>query len=386
MQREHWDMGRNILLLGSTGSIGRQTLDVARELGDRVRIVGLAGHSNLALLRQQAEEFKPEAVVTGPIGREALLGVAPEVLVGSNGMVELCRRPDVDLVVVATAGEAGLLPTLAALESDKLVALANKETLVAAGPVIKEALHSSGGQLVPIDSEHSAIWQCLQGEPDGSIERLTLTASGGALRDRSTEELLAVTPQEALSHPTWQMGRKITIDSANLMNKGLEVIEATWLFDVPMDAVDVMLHAQSIVHSLVTFKDGSTKAQMGLPNMRLPIQYALSHPQRWPNKLERLDLATVGTLDFAPVDLSRYPSLQLALEAGRAGGTYPAVLCAADEIAVEAFLTGAIPFTSIPTVIEAVLDAHENCPTPELDDILEASRWARWTAHRLSAG
>jgi 1-deoxy-D-xylulose-5-phosphate reductoisomerase len=379
-------MGRNILLLGSTGSIGRQTLDVARELGDRVRIAGLAGHTNLPLLRKQTEEFKPDAVVTGPDGRTALLGAAPEVLSGSDGMVELCRRPEVDLVVVATAGEAGLLPTLAALESGKLVALANKETLVAAGPIIKAALHSGGGQLVPIDSEHSAIWQCLQGEPDASIERLTLTASGGALRDRSTEELHAVTPQEALSHPTWHMGRKITIDSANLMNKGLEVIEATWLFDVPMESVDVVLHAQSIVHSLVTFKDGSTKAQLGLPNMRLPIQYALSHPQRWSNRLERLDLAAVGTLDFAPVDLSRYPLLELALRAGRAGGTYPAVLCAADEIAVEAFLTGAIPFTDIPTVVEAVLDTHDNCLAPGLDDILEASRWARWTAHRLSAG
>ena len=301
-------------------------------------------------------------------------------------MVELCRRSEVDLVVVATAGEAGLLPTLAALESGKLVALANKETLVAAGPLIKEALRSGGGRLVPIDSEHSAIWQCLQGEPEGSIERLTLTASGGALRNRSREELDAVTPQEALSHPTWQMGRKITIDSANLMNKGLEVIEATWLFDLPMDAVEVVLHAQSIVHSLVTFTDGSTKAQLGLPNMRLPIQYALSHPDRWPNQLERLDLAAVGTLDFAPVDLSRYPALELALQAGRAGGTYPAVLCAADEVAIDAFLAGAIPFTRIPTVIEGVLDAHDNCPSPGLDDIIESSRWARWTAHRLSAG
>lgn len=386
MRRAWLDMARNILLLGSTGSIGRQTLDVARELADRVRVIGLAGYSNVALLRQQAEEFKPGAVVTTPEGRSALRGSAPEVLVDSAGMVELCRRPEVDLVVVATAGEAGLLPTLAALESGKLVALANKETLVAAGPLIKEALRSGGGELVPIDSEHSAIWQCLQGEPDGSIERLTLTASGGALRDRTKEELHLVTPQEALSHPTWQMGRKITIDSANLMNKGLEVLEATWLFDLPMEAVEVVLHAQSIVHSLVTFRDSSTKAQLGLPNMRLPIQYALSHPQRWPNRLERLELARVGSLDFAPVDFSRYPALALALQAGRAGGTYPAVLCAADEVGIEAFLAGTMPFTRIPTVIEAVLEAHDNCPSPEVDDIIEAGRWARWTAHRLSAG
>ena len=379
-------MVRNILLLGSTGSIGRQTLDVARELADRVRVVGLAGYTNVSLLKEQAEEFEPLSVVTTPEGHEALLGSAREVLVGAAGMEELCRRPEVDLVVVATSGEAGLLPTLAALEAGKLVALANKETLVAAGSLIQDALRSGSGQLVPIDSEHSAIWQCLQGEPGKSIERLTLTASGGALRDRTGDELRHVTPQEALSHPTWQMGRKITIDSANLMNKGLEVLEATWLFDLPMEAVEVVLHAQSIVHSLVTFKDSSTKAQLGLPNMRLPIQYALSHPDRWPNQLERLDLAQVGRLDFAPVDLRRYPALALALQAGRAGGTYPAVLCAADEMAIEAFLSGAITFTRIPEIVEAVLDAHENCGSPELGDIIEASRWARWTTHRLSAG
>lgn len=379
-------MARNILLLGSTGSIGRQTLDVARELADRVRVVGLAGYTNVSLLKEQAEEFEPLSVVTTPEGHEALLGSAREVLVGAAGMEELCRRPEVDLVVVATSGEAGLLPTLAALEAGKLVALANKETLVAAGSLIQEALRSGSGQLVPIDSEHSAIWQCLQGEPGKSIERLTLTASGGALRDRTGDELQHVTPQEALSHPTWQMGRKITIDSANLMNKGLEVLEATWLFDLPMEAVEVVLHAQSIVHSLVTFKDSSTKAQLGLPNMRLPIQYALSHPDRWPNQLERLDLAQVGRLDFAPVDLRRYPALALALQAGRAGGTYPAVLCAADEMAIEAFLSGAITFTRIPEIVEAVLDAHDNCGSPELGDIIEASRWARWTTHRLSAG
>jgi 1-deoxy-D-xylulose-5-phosphate reductoisomerase len=379
-------MARNLLLLGSTGSIGRQTLDVVRQMSERVRIFGLAGRSNVALLRAQAAEFNPVAVVTGSDGREALHGSAPEVLTDSDGMVELCRRPEVDLVVVATAGEAGLLPTLAALESGKHVALANKETLVSAGPLIKAALRKGGGRLVPIDSEHSAIWQCVQGESDVSIERLTLTASGGALRDRSNDELHCVTPEQALSHPTWPMGRKITIDSANLMNKGLEVLEATWLFDLPMDSVEIVLHPQSIVHSLVTFSDSSTKAQLGLPNMRLPIQYALSHPDRWPNDLERLDLVRVGSLDFAPVDLARYPALALALRAGREGGTYPAVLCAADEIAVEAFLSRTISFTRIPAVVEAVLDAHDNCPSPGLDDIIEVSRWARWTAHRLTAG
>jgi 1-deoxy-D-xylulose-5-phosphate reductoisomerase len=386
MRRALLAMVRNLLLLGSTGSIGRQTLDVVREMGDHVRIFGLAGHSNTTLLREQAAEFKPDVVVAGSGNRSALDGYAKEVLAGSDGMVELCQRADVDLVVVATAGEAGLLPTLAALHSGKLVALANKETLVAAGPLIKEALRSGGGRLVPIDSEHSAIWQCLQGEPHESIERLTITASGGALRDITTEKLDRVTPEQALRHPTWQMGRKITVDSANLMNKGLEILEATWLFDLPLETIDVVLHPQSIVHSLVTFSDSSTKAQLGLPNMRLPIQYALSHPHRWPNSLERLDLARTGSLDFAPVDLARYPAMALALEAGRRGGTYPAALCAADEVAIEAFLAGRIAFTRIPTVIEAVLDAHAHCSSPELADIIEASRWARWTADRLTAG
>jgi 1-deoxy-D-xylulose-5-phosphate reductoisomerase len=378
-------MVRNLLVLGSTGSVGRQTLDVVRAMSERVRVFGLAGRSNIELLQQQAAEFTPRAVVAGSEHLESLRAYAPEVLTGSSGMVELCRRPEVDLVVVATAGEAGLLPTLAALESGKLVALANKETLVAAGSLINDALRQGGGQLVPIDSEHSAIWQCLQGESNESIERLTLTASGGALRDLTDTELDSVTPAQALSHPTWRMGRKITIDSANLMNKGLEVLEATWLFDLPLDSVEVVLHPQSIVHSLVTFSDSSTKAQLGRPNMRLPIQYALSHPERWPNDLDRLDLIQMGSLDFAPVDLARYPALGLALQAGRAGGTYPATLCAADEVAIDAFLAGTVPFTRIPAVVEGVLDAHNNCPSPELDDIIEASRWARWTAHRLTA-
>ena len=379
-------MARNLLLLGSTGSIGRQTLDVVRGMREHIRVVGLAGHSNVDLLREQAAEFEPAYVVASDAARPALAGVAAEVLSGTTGMEELCRREDVDLVVVGTSGEAGLLPTLAALECGKFVALANKETLVAAGPLIREALQRGGGELVPIDSEHSAIWQCLQGEPHDSIERLTLTASGGALRQLTLEELHTVTPAQALQHPTWQMGPKITIDSANLMNKGLEVLEATWLFDVPMNAVEILLHPQSIVHSLVTFGDSSTKAQLGLPNMRLPIQYALSHPARWPNQLPRLELAAAGSLDFAPVDYNRYPALALALQAGRHGGTYPAVLCAADEVAIDAFLRGAMPFTGIPSLIEAALDVHTNCSSPQLGDIIEASTWARrWTAHRLGA-
>jgi 1-deoxy-D-xylulose-5-phosphate reductoisomerase len=376
-------MPRNLVVLGSTGSIGRQTLDVVRELGDRVHVYGLAAHRNVDLLRTQARDLKPAAVAIGSgAGMPDSLGEA-EVLAGSQGMTDLVSRPEVDLVVVATAGSAGLQPTLAALRAGKLVALANKETLVMAGPVIERELRQGRGELVPIDSEHSAIWQCLQGEPHRSVERVTLTASGGALRDLSPEELREVTPEHALRHPTWSMGRKITIDSANLMNKGLEAIEARWLFDLPLDRVEIILHPQSIVHSLVTFSDSSTKAQLGLPDMRLPIQYALTHPDRWENALARLDLARVGSLTFAAVDLDRYPALRVALEAGRAGGTYPAVLCAADEVAVEAFLRGAISFVDIPGIVERALEIHQSCAQPQLDDILLADRWARNVAHRF---
>ncbi len=379
-------MARNLLILGSTGSIGRQTLDVVRSMDGRLTVYGLAARSNVAELQRQALEFHPNAVVGAAETVGQLAGYAPEVLAGDAGMVELCTRPEVDLVVVGTSGEAGLRPTIAALEAGKLVALANKETLVSAGPLVGAAARRGGGQLVPIDSEHSAIWQCLQGEDAVAVEHLTLTASGGALRDLSAGELQLVTPAQALSHPTWSMGRKITIDSANLMNKGLEVLEAQWLFDVAMGAIDIVLHPQSIVHSLVTFRDSSMKAQLGLPNMRLPIQYALSHPERWPSSLARLDLGTVGSLDFAPVDLSRFPALAVALEAGRKGGSYPAVLCAADEVAVEAFLRGTIPFTRIPSIVARVLELHEPCESPTLEHIIEVGSWARSSARHLAFG
>lgn len=375
-------MPRNLVVLGSTGSIGRQTLDVVREFGDRINVYALAAGQNGNALTAQAAEFSPK-VISLDITSDARLLNGIEVLAGEEGMIEIVSRPEVDLVVVGTAGKAGLLPTLAALRAGKLVALANKETLVMAGPIISEVLKEGRGRLVPIDSEHSAIWQCLQGEDSRSIERLTLTASGGALRHLPPGALKDVTPRQALHHPTWSMGKKITVDCANLMNKGLEVIEARWLFDLPLDRVDVVLHAESIVHSLITFDDGSTKAQLGLPDMRLPIQYALSHPDRWPNAMPRLDLAAVGTLTFAPVDLERYPALRLVLEAGRAGGTYPAVLSAADEVAVEAFLAGQIPFTAIPEVVAATLEGHTSCALPKLDDILEADEWSRGTASQL---
>ncbi len=377
-------MPRKVVVLGSTGSIGRQTLDVASRFPDRIDIMGLSAHRNLSLLQEQIRTFQP-SLVSFPGDWHSEVQPHIEFLDGEDGMVEMVRHPEVDLVVVGTVGRVGLLPTLAALRAGKLVALANKEVLVMAGAVIRQALAEGGGELVPIDSEHSAIWQCLQGEPRRSIETLTLTASGGALRGLDPAELEMVTPEQALRHPTWSMGKKITVDCANLINKGLEVIEARWLFDLPIDRIDIVLHPQSIVHSLVTFHDGSTKAQLGLPDMRLPIQYALSHPERWSNELSRLDLAARGDLTFGPIDLQMYPALRLALEAGTAGGIYPAVLSAADEVAVQAFLDGRIRFTRIPAIIERALEKTPPCSHPQLDDILEADLWARHTAETLTA-
>lgn len=373
-------MPRNVVVLGSTGSIGRQTLDVAARFPDEVRVVGLGAGRNLGLLREQVARFHPR-LVSADVPAHAL--DRQDVLPASAGMIEMATDPEVDLVVVGTVGAVGLRPTLAALRAGKMVALANKEVLVMAGSLIRDLLGAGCGALVPIDSEHSAIWQCLQGEEKRSVERLTLTASGGALRHLAQEELKRVTPEQALNHPTWAMGPKITVDSATLMNKGLEVLEAAWLFDVGLDRIDIVLHEQSIVHSLVTFDDSSSKAQLGLPDMRLPIQYALSHPQRWLSDYPRLDLAQAGALTFAPLQARRYPLLDLALEAGRMGGTAPTVLCAADEVAVQAFLQGHIRFTDMARIVRDTLDAHTHCPVRELDDILHADAWARGYASRL---
>lgn len=382
MPRRGLVMPRRVALLGSTGSVGRQTLEVVRSSRGEIVITALAAGSNIDLMQRQIEEFHPTAVSTAACAPE--LSTEIDLFHGETGAAELVIRDDVDLVVVATSGRTGLLPTLAALEAGKLVALANKETLVMAGSIIRERFDVDN-QLVPIDSEHSAIWQCLQGEPHSSIERLTLTASGGALRNLAPADLENVTPETALRHPNWSMGRKVTIDSANLMNKGLEVIEAKWLFGIDVDRIEVVMHAESIIHSLVTFHDGSTKAQLGVPDMRLPIQYGLSHPNRWPNDIPRVDLANLGTLHFAAMDLTRYPALKLALEAARLGGTYPAVLSAADEIAVQAFLDCRIRFTEIPEIVERSLGAHIDHATAYLEDILESDRWAREYAERAVA-
>lgn len=373
---------RNLAVLGSTGSIGRQTLDVAASFPDRVRIVGLAAHTHDTELRAQVERFKPRySALTDPVAARR----HGDGMGGHEAMMEMATASDVDLVVIATVGVAGLLPTLCALEAGKMVALANKEALVAGGAIIA-GLARPTDRLVPIDSEHSAIWQCLQGEPERAIEKLVLTASGGALRHLPTSALPGVTPMQALNHPTWQMGAKVTVDSATLMNKGLEVLEAMWLFDIAIERIEIVMHAESVVHSLVAFDDSSMKAQLGVPDMRLPIQYALSHPDRWSNNLPRLDLAEMASLHFGPVDWERYPCLRLAIDAGRRGGTCAAVLCAADEVAVEYFLKGMIGFDEIPRLIETALERHTPCAEPSLDDILDADNAARELCVSLADG
>ncbi|MCZ6707126.1 MAG: 1-deoxy-D-xylulose-5-phosphate reductoisomerase [Chloroflexi bacterium] len=385
-------MGRSVThfsLLGSTGSIGTQTLDVVRSMPERLSLLGLAAGRNLDLLASQAREFRPRAIWAAdgeqPQVAERLRSIAQEIDAAVVPMEEMAGDPDLDVLVVGTAGRAGLEPTLAALQAGTDVALANKEVVVMAGHLLRAAADSGGSQLRPIDSEHSAIWQCLWGEEGNAIRRIILTASGGALRDLPAEALAGVSPAQALDHPTWNMGKKITIDSASLMNKGMETIEARWLFDVPYERVEVLQHAESIVHSLVEMGDGSVKAQLGNPDMRLPIQCALCYPTRLEPTVEPLDLAKLGTLHFQTPEFERYPCLGLAMQAGRAAGTYPTVMAAADEVAVEAFLQEQIRFTDIPTIIERVMDAHESTPDPALEAIDAADGWGRAEAQRLLA-
>ena len=364
---------RQLAILGSTGSIGQQTLDVVRSFPGRFRVIGLAAGRNATLLAKQIEEFQPRLVsIESPGSREELRSLKWEICSSE----ELAADPEVDLVVMAISGKAGLSPTLAAIRAGKSVALATKEVLVMAGEFVTAETRRHGAQLLPIDSEPSAIWQCLRGE-ENRIARLILTASGGPFRHLSQEALSQVTPKQALDHPTWRMGPKVTIDSATMMNKGFEVIEAHWLFDVPFDDIEIVIHPQSIVHSMVEFVDGSIKAQLSPPDMRLPIQYALFYPERPPSKLPRLDFSSLGALAFETPDLERFPCLKLALEAGRKGGTYPAVLSAADEVAVELFLEKRIGFLDIAKLVEEALEEHRSIPNPSLEDILAADAWAR---------
>ena len=368
-----------IAILGSTGSVGQQTLDVIRSLPGRFNVVALSAGNNVTLLEEQAREFRPRMLYCGREEEYLQDRMRDGSLTGRwADLEEMAAHQDVDIVVVATVGAAGLGATMAAVRAGKVVALANKEVLVMAGHIITAEAKRSGAELRPIDSEHSAIWQCLWGESPESVERLVITASGGAFRDLPAEELERVTADQALRHPNWQMGKKITVDSATLLNKGLECIEARWLFDVPMERIEVLLHRESIVHSLVEFQDGSLKAQLGVPDMRLPIQCALTYPDRVPSTaVPRLDLKSIGTLNFGIPSHQQFPCLGLALTAGRLGGTAPAVLAAADEVAVEHFLAGYIRFTDIARVLEDALTAHTVIPNPSLEQVMEADRWAR---------
>ncbi len=372
--------GKRILILGSTGSIGRQTLDIVPDHPERLTIVGLAANRNWQLLAEQAEQFGVIEVALADDQAATELRAATgrlHVHSGSAGLAELVASTRPDLVVAAISGVVGLEPVMTALAQRCDVALANKEPLVAAGELVTTAARRAGVQLLPIDSEISAVFQCMQGEDPGSIEKILLTASGGPFADYGKEQLRAVTAAQALNHPTWQMGPKVTIDSATLMNKGFEVFELKWLFGLEFEQIEVVIHHQSIIHSLVQFCDGSVLAQLGVPDMRLPIQYALFYPERVPNKLVRLDLAAVGSLSFAAPDTSKFPCLRLAYEAGRSGRSYPVVLNAANEIAVALFLYGKIGFPDIPRLIEQTLESHEPVAISSLSDVQAADSWAR---------
>jgi len=375
-----------ITLLGSTGSIGTQTLDIVAQYPEQFRIVGLTAGRNVQLLAQQIRQFKPEIVAICDEDKlqelqEAIADLDPQpiVLVGESGVVEVAKYGDAEAVVTGIVGCAGLLPTIAAIKAGKDIALANKETLIAGGPVVNPLIEKYGVKILPADSEHSAIFQCLQGLPAGGLRRIILTASGGSFRDLPIDKLAGVTVADALKHPNWSMGQKITIDSATLMNKGLEVIEAHYLFGLDYDDIDIVIHPQSIIHSLIELQDTSVLAQLGWPDMRLPLLYALSWPERISTDWPRLDLVKSGDLTFREPDHKKYPCMQLAYAAGRAGGSMPAVLNAANEQAVALFLDEKIQFLDIPKLIEKACDKHQidNCASPGLEDILAADQWAR---------
>lgn len=369
---------RRIVVLGSTGSIGRQTLDIVRAFPDEFEVVGLAAGNNTELLLEQVAEFRPRYIWCNNPPTPLPSGTA---MMSMEGMAVL---PEVDQVMVALMGAVGLGPTMDALKTGKQVALSNKEPIVMAGERLKAAEAQHGGVILPVDSEPSAIWQCLQGE-DNHIRRLMITASGGPFRRTPLADLESVTPEQALQHPTWRMGEKITIDSATLMNKAFEVIESHWLFSVPWEDIEVVVHPQSTIHSMVEFDDGSVKAQLGPPSMRLPIQYALFYPRRFANaEIPRLDIGVPWSLDFEPLEAERFPCFDLAVSAGKAGGTTPAVLSAADEVAVSAFLQGKIGFTGIYRLVEQVLSEHDAQADPDLEAITAADRWASVRASEIA--
>jgi 1-deoxy-D-xylulose-5-phosphate reductoisomerase len=375
---------KRISLLGSTGSIGTQTLDIVAQYPDRFQVVAMAAGSNVKLLAEQVATFRPQMVAIAnpakyPELKDALchLDPCPQILADTEGLLAVASYDTAEVVVTGIVGCAGLLPTIAAIKAGKNIALANKETLIAGGAVIAPLLKEYGVKLLPADSEHSAIFQCLQGVPEGGLARIILTASGGAFRDLPAEQLSTVTIADALKHPNWSMGKKITIDSATLMNKGLEVIEAHYLFGLDYDRIEIVIHPQSIIHSLIELQDTSVLAQLGLPDMRLPLLYALSYPDRLVTNWQRLDLVKCGSLTFRSPDHHKYPCMQLAYSAGRKGGSMPAVLNGANEEAVALFLQEKIRFTEIAELIAKVCARHQVISHPSLSDILESDRWAR---------
>jgi len=379
---------KSIVILGSTGSIGTNTLDIVRRFPEEFRVVGLTAGSNIDKLEAQIRQFKPNAVAVSTESSAAMLrsrcaDLSVEVMAGEEGITQVASMLDAELVISAIVGAAGLVPTLSAIRSGKHIALANKEPMVMAGKLMQDEARKHGVRIFPVDSEHSAIFQSLEGHRIEDVRRVILTASGGALWTLSQEQLLHVTPEQALQHPNWKMGSKITIDSATLMNKGLEVVEARWLFNIPEFNIDVLVHRESIIHSLVEYKDRSMIAQLGLPDMRTPISYAMRYPARMALDLPSLDLTEIGRLTFCKPDHDRFPCLNLGYESLRIGGTMPAAMNAANEIAVDAFLNHGLRFSEIPQVIRSTMEAHAHQEITCLDDALEADRWAREKAESL---
>jgi len=379
---------KSIVILGSTGSIGTSTLDIVDRFPDEFSVVGLTAGNNDEMLEDQVRRFKPRAVAMSNEAAAARLrqrcsGLSVEIMSGPAGLAQVASLPEVELVVSAIVGGAGLVPTLAAIRNGKHIALANKEPMVMAGKLMQEEAKRHGVRIFPVDSEHSAIFQSLEGHRIKDVRRLILTASGGALWDVPKEQLQDVTPERALQHPNWKMGAKITIDSATLMNKGLEVVEARWLFDIPESRIDVLIHRESIIHSLVEYEDRSMISQLGLPDMRTPISYAMRYPDRLSLDLPSLDLTEVGKLTFCKPDHDRFPCLSLGYESLRIGGTMPAAMNAANEIAVEAFLQGGIRFTDISDIIQSTMQAHAPRSVESVEVALEADRWARAKADSL---
>ena len=379
---------KRLAILGSTGSIGVNTLDIVKQFPERFKVVSLAAGVNIQLLKQQILQFQPKMIsvlnkeLSEALRRE-LVSFPADIVHGVEGLIQVATHPEVDLVVSALVGAVGLIPTLSAIKAGKNIALANKESLVMAGGLVMEEARRHQIQVLPVDSEHSAVFQALLGHRKEDVHRIILTASGGPFLHLPLGKLQEVTAREALRHPNWEMGRKITVDSASLMNKGLEVIEAHWLFDVPVEKIDVHIHPQSVIHSMVEYVDGSIVSQLGITDMRIPISYALAFPERLNLPLLRLNLFQKESLSFLPPDLERFPCLDLAYRAIKIGGTMPATLNAANEIAVNAFLDGALPFTKIPSLIRQVMEEHDVKPAQTLEDVLRADHWARETSRTI---